>query len=154
MSPAPIDLLGFHPWVALRRFVMREYHRMREVGLFQDERVELIEGQIVRKAPKTGPHVAAVIGLTRPLLRAAGDAALVSIQLPVQLGPFSDPEPDAALLVPCRDDKEDRPQAHEVLLAVEVVDGAVDYERRVKRPLYAHHGIPELWIVELGRPMT
>lgn len=134
-----------------RRFTVAEYHRMAEAGIIgRDERVELIEGEIIEMAPIGGPHIRAVNRLNRLLLRAVGDRAEVSVQSPVRLDDGTEPEPDMALLTPPADEYGgEMPTASEVLLLVEVASTNLGYDRARKRPLYARNGIPELWIVDL-----
>jgi Uma2 family endonuclease len=134
-----------------RRFTVEEYYRMAEVGILEPgERVELIEGEIVRMAAIGSPHSGTVIRLNRLLTAGAGDRALVSVQNPVRLGRFSEPQPDVALLRPRDDDYTTaHPGPGEVLLVVEVADTTLDYDREVKAPLYAAAGIPEYWLVNL-----
>lgn len=151
MDQTPSATLPPLPDTRRRRFTVAEYHRMAEAGILApDERVELIEGDIVQMAPIGGPHIMAVIRLTRLLVRAVGDRAAVSVQSPVRLDDDSEPEPDLALLKPREDEADETtPRADEVLLLVEVADSSLRYDLRTKRPLYARSRIPELWIVDL-----
>jgi Uma2 family endonuclease len=144
-------LLAAHPWITRRKLDVAEYHRMAAAGiLHEDDRVELIEGELVEMAPIGSPHSGTVNSLTRLLVRAAGDRAVVSVQNPVRLGDHSEPEPDFTLLRPRVDDYRLRtPVAADVLLLIEVADSSLRYDRTVKLPLYARHGIPEVWIVDV-----
>ena len=126
--------------VPRRRFTVDEYYRMGEAGVFApEERVELIEGEIVSMAPIGNRHMACVARLTRALSRAVADAALVWPQgNAILLPPRNAPQPDAALLRPRADDyggSSARPE--DILLIVEVADTTYRYDRRVKVPLYA-----------------
>jgi hypothetical protein len=116
----------------------------------EDSRVELINGEIIDMAPIGSRHAAAVKQLTRILNRAVGDTAIVSVQDPIHLDPHTEPQPDLALLRP-RDDfyKTAHPRAADVLLVIEVADTSLHYDREIKLPLYARHGIPEVWLVDL-----
>ena len=124
---------------------------MGEAGVFAEgDRVELIEGELIQMSPIGSAHSGAINGTTRALVRAVGDAAIVSVQNPVRLGDHSEPEPDFLLLRPRPDDYRIRtPLAEDVLLLIEVADSSLRYDRAVKLPLYARHGIPEVWIVDL-----
>jgi Uma2 family endonuclease len=84
------------------------------------------------------------------LIRAVGNQAVVSTQNPIVLGEFSEPQPDIALLKP-RDDFYSRshPTASDVVLLIEVAESSLRYDREVKVPLYARHGIPAVWLVDL-----
>lgn len=139
------------------QFTFDEYHRMGEVGiLHEDDRVELIEGELIEMPPIGGGHMGSVIDLTRLFSRRAGDAALVSVQNPVRLPPGSEPRPDIVLLRPRPDSYRGGPPGPEdVLLLVEVADTTLAYDRDVKAPLYARAGIVEVWIVDLqGQRVT
>jgi Uma2 family endonuclease len=116
----------------------------------EDSRVELINGEIIDMAPIGSRHAAAVKQLTRILNRAVGDTAIVSVQDPIHLDPHTEPQPDLALLRP-RDDfyKTAHPRAADVLLVIEVADTSLHYDREIKIPLYARHGISEVWLVDL-----
>ncbi len=143
--------------VPRRRFTVDEYYRMGEAGVFApEERVELIDGEIMSMAPIGTRHMACVARLTRALSRAVLDAALVWPQgNAIVLPPRSAPQPDAALLRPRADDYWDaRTRPEDILLVVEVADTTYRYDRRVKLPLYARAGIGEVWIVDLTRTVV
>jgi Uma2 family endonuclease len=136
--------------ITRRRFTVHDYHRMGEAGiLHEDDRVELIEGEIVEMAAIGTRHFTCVNGLTRLLVRGVGDAAIVSVQNPVRLDEHSEPQPDLAVLQ-TRDYRESLPRPEDVLLLIEVSDTTLSYDRNVKLPLYARAGIPEVWIVDLA----
>ena len=133
---------------ARRLFTVDEYVRMCETGIIaEDDRVELIEGEIVEMSPIGQPHAALVANLNRLLVRAVGDRAVVWIQGPVRIPPRSLPQPDLALLRP-RSYKRESTTTADVLLVVEVADSSRRYDRTVKLRLYARAGIPEYWIVD------
>jgi Uma2 family endonuclease len=114
------------------------------------DRVELIEGEIIDMAPIGSRHAAAVKRIARALDRSIGEGAIVSVQNPVRLDQFSEPQPDIALLRPRADFYAGaHPGAADVLLIVEVADSSLGYDRDNKLPLYAHHGIPEVWLVDV-----
>jgi len=138
--------------ITKRKFTVDEFHRMLQAGILrEDDRVELIQGEIVEMTPVGSRHAACVKRLNRLLSRGVGDAAIVSIQDPVRLGPDSEPQPDIALLRPRPDFYADRhPAAGDVLLIVEVADTSAAYDRDTKLPLYARAGIPEVWLVDLA----
>lgn len=139
-------------FAALRhRISVGDYHRMGDAGVLAPEaRVELIEGEIVDMAPIGKAHASIVDRLNRELVRAVGERAIVRVQGPVQLGELSEPEPDLMLLMPRADFyREAAVAAADVLLIIEVADTTQRYDRRVKVPLYARHGIPETWVIDL-----
>ena len=137
--------------VPRRTLSVAEYRRMGEVGILsEDDRVELIEGELIAMSPIGSIHMGTVMLLARALFQAVGDRALLSVQNPIQLGDGSQPQPDVALLRLRADAYLTAiPRAEEVLLAVEVADTSLLYDRTVKAPLYARHGIPETWIVDV-----
>jgi Uma2 family endonuclease len=132
-------------------FTVDEYHRMSEAGILTDaDRVELIEGEIIKMSPIGKQHAACVNRLNSILNRKAGDAAIISVQNPVRLDDYSEPQPDVALLRP-REDFYSRelPGAEDVLLIIEVADTSVEYDRSVKLPLYAKANISETWLANI-----
>lgn len=132
-----------------RLFTVRDYYRMGEAGVFgPDERVELLEGEILRMNPIGPRHANCVDRLNHLFVVSLGDRAQVRIQNPVRLSEISEVQPDVALVRRDRD-TEGHPGPSDVLLLVEVADTSVAFDRRVKLPLYARAGIPEAWIVDL-----
>jgi Uma2 family endonuclease len=127
------------------------FHKMAEAGIFgEDDRIELIDGEMLTMAPIGGPHMAMVNRLNSVLVRAVGDPAVVSIQNPVSLPPDSEPQPDVVVLKPSAGAlSAGVPGPADVLLLIEVADSTLRYDRGVKLPLYARHGIQEVWIVDL-----
>lgn len=134
--------------VARRLFTVEEYHRMAEAGILgEDERVELIEGEIVQMAPIGPRHAGGVINATRLFITRLGDRAVVSPQNPVVISPRSEPQPDLLLLRPrAVSYSRELPTSQDVLLTVEVADTMVRYDRLVKARLYARAGIAEFWL--------
>ena len=129
------------------RFTVRDYHRMGEAGiLHEDDRVKLIEGEIVEMAAIGTRHFSCVNRLTRMLVMGVGDAAVVSVQNPVRLNEHTEPQPDITVIRP-RDYTESLPLPEDVLLLIEVSDTTLVYDRKVKLPLYARAGIGEVWIL-------
>ena len=131
--------------------VADEYQRMGEAGILApDERVELIEGEIIVMPPIGSAHAGLVIHLNHLLTRAVDGRALVNVQNPVRLSDLSEPEPDLALLRP-RDDfyTGAHPTPADTLLAIEISDTTLAYDRDVKVPMYARHDIPEVWVIDV-----
>jgi Uma2 family endonuclease len=135
-----------------RRFSVDEYYRMAEAGiLHEDDRVELLDGEIIEMTPIGSLHAACVDRLTRFFVSACGDRAIVRVQNPVRLSTESEPEPDLAILRPRADYyARAHPGPADVLLVIEVADSSLDYDRGRKAEAYARSGIPELWIVDLA----
>jgi Uma2 family endonuclease len=136
-----------------RYFNVDEYYRMGEAGIFtEDDRVELIEGEIIKISPIGSRHAACVNRILNKYLgRYAGQGVIVQIQNPVRLSDFSEPEPDVAVLR-ARDDfyAAAHPTPADVLLLIEVADTSVDYDRNIKLPMYARAGVPEVWLIDLS----
>ncbi|HXG68489.1 MAG TPA: Uma2 family endonuclease [Blastocatellia bacterium] len=134
-------------------FTVAEYHRMMESGILsEDDRVELIEGEIIKMSPIGSRHASCVKRLNNLLNHAVGQTAIVGVQDPVRLDEYSEPQPDIALLRPRNDFyAHSHPTPDDMLLIIEVADTSVEYDRDVKLPLYAQAGIPEVWLVNLIR---
>src|SRR3712207_3329118 len=131
------------------RFDVEEYHRMLEAGvLTEDDRVELIGGEIVDMTPIGWRHVACVNRLNMLLAAfAAGKGYTVSVQNPLRLAGDAEPQPDLALIK--ERPRREVPTPEDVLLVVEVAEASLTYDREIKLPLYARAGIPEVWLVDL-----
>jgi Uma2 family endonuclease len=131
------------------RFTVHDYHRMGEAGiLHEDDRVELIEGELVEMTAIGTRHFSCVNRLNRLLVMNVGDEAIVSVQNPVRLNEYNEPQPDVTVIRP-RDYRESLPMPEDVLLLIEVSDTTLAYDRGVKLPLYARTGIREVWILDL-----
>lgn len=134
-----------------RRFTVAEYYRMGEAEILrEDDRVELIDGEIMELAPVSGPHAASVMRINRLFRRALVDQAIVSVHNPLRLGDRSEPVPDVMLLRRIVDFyAASHPTVADVYLVVEVSDTTLQHHQQVKLPLYARHGVPEVWIADL-----
>ena len=135
-----------------RRFTVDEYERMVHAGVFaSDDRVELIEGEIIEMTPIGIPHASIVDRLNMLMARRLGDRTIVRVQGPIGfVALHSRPQPDLALLRPRKDYYAARiPGARDIFLLVEVMDTSVEYDRRRKAPLYARAGVRELWLVDI-----
>jgi Uma2 family endonuclease len=128
-----------------------EYHSMGVAGILKpEERVELIEGEIIEMAPIGAAHAGWTARLNYLLQSAVGEEALVWVQNSVRLSRNSEPEPDLALLYPRKDFYADAlPEASDVLLIIEVAQSSLRYDQDRKLPLYARHAIPEVWLLDI-----
>ncbi len=136
-----------------RRLTVDDYHKMIDVGIFQeDDRVELLDGEIYDMSPVDAIHAGQVKWLSQFLIQWAGGRVIVSIQDPIQLDDYSEPQPDLALLR-WRDDfyRQHHPTANDILLIIEVANTSASSDRTEKLPRYAAAGIPEVWIVNIKR---
>src|SRR5215213_9627158 len=132
---------------ALYRFTVEEYHQMGAAGIFAaDARVELIDGQIVEMRPVGDAHVEAVNRCNRRFTIGLGDRAVVSPQNPVRLDRHNEPQPDLAV---ARPEVVGAPRLGEILLAIEIADSSLEYDRGTKVPLYARAGVPETWLLNV-----
>lgn len=136
---------------ARKLFTTTEYHKLRETGFFtEDDRVELIDGEIIAMSPIGPKHAGCVNKLNAFLNRKVGRHAIVAPQNPVWLNEYSEPQPDIALLKP-RDDfyMNSHPTPDDTLVAIEVADSTLEGDRQIKLPKYALAGVPEFWLVDL-----
>lgn len=136
-----------------RLFTVKEYNRMVEAGILtEDDRVELIRGEIIHMSPIGRRHAAHVRRLNTLLSEKLGRRALVDTQNPVELDDSSQPQPDVVLLQPRPDFYESgHPKPEDILLLVEVADTTVESDRNVKIPLYARDGITEVWLIDINQ---
>jgi Uma2 family endonuclease len=136
-----------------RRFTNEEYHRMGEAGILRhDERVELIEGEIIEMGSIGRVHAGTVDRVANVFSRRLGIRAIVRVQNPVVfIDLLSEPQPDVTLLIPRPDFYTGgHPECGDIFLVVEVMDSTVAYDRRIKLPLYARAGVAEVWLVNVN----
>jgi Uma2 family endonuclease len=150
---AGLGIMSAHTesWPRPHRLTVDDYYRMAEAGVLSpDDRTELIEGEIVDMAPIGSVHADVVMLLTKRLFAVVGDSAGVRTQLPVRLSKHSEPQPDVALVKAKPGGyRRAHPSPGEVLLLIEVGDTTLRYDLNKKARLYATHGIPEYWVVDL-----
>lgn len=137
--------------LATMRFTVEQYHAMGRAGILtEDDRVELIGGEIVRMSPIGSEHAFCVARVQRLFSKVLGEDHTVWAQNPIVLGGLSEPQPDVALLRQPDDSyKRHLPTAADVLLVVEVADTTVERDREAKLPIYSSFGIREAWLVNL-----
>jgi len=147
-----MDDAGIAP--ARHRLNVEDFYRMAEAGIFgEDDRIELIDGDLIDMAPIGQAHAGIVNALANALYKACEGKAIVSAQNPIRLDRASEPQPDLAVLRPRADfyATGEPPGPDDVLLLVEVADTSLNFDRVVKLPLYARAGIAELWIFDIKR---
>lgn len=138
------------PAIQTKRWTRQEYDRMAELGLFSpDDRLQLIEGDILTMTPQNSPHAATIGNTQRALERLFGPNVWVRVQMPLIIDPNSEPEPDLAVVPGAPADYRDE-HPRTAMLVVEVSDSTLPLDRDRKRALYARAGIPEYWIVNLA----
>lgn len=135
-----------------KRFTVDEYHKLGSAGvLSEDDRIELVQGELIQMPPIGSVHAGIVGRLDRYFQASLGASAVVWTQNPVTFPPDSEPQPDLALLKARADDYlSTLPGSADVLLIIEVADTTLAYDRDVKIPLYAKNGIPEAWLIDVA----
>jgi Uma2 family endonuclease len=135
--------------IEVRRWTREEYEKMIDAGIFPPEtRAELVDGEILNMTPQKRAHGAAIRSAEEALRSAFKSGYDVQTQLPLALGPSSEPEPNLAVVSGSWRDYRDAHPSSAVLI-VEIADTSLEYDRNRKGPLYAGSGIPEYWIVNL-----
>ncbi len=131
------------------RWTRKEYEHMVRAGVFDpDQRVELIEGNVINRVPQNEPHAVSVSLADSALRNVFGTGYVIRPQFPLSLGLLSQPEPDIAVVAGApRDFVASHPQS--AVLVVEISSSTLNYDRTTKLALYARHGIPTYWIVNL-----
>jgi Uma2 family endonuclease len=150
MDTAPVDIMARYK-VPRHRLTRRDYHRMGEAGILgNNDRVELLEGQLVDMSPIGPRHAIVTENLMELLVTAFAGQARVRCQDPVVLNDGSEPQPDLALVQrPWRGYPHTHPGPDDIFLLIEVADTSLDFDRTVKLELYARAAIREVWIVDL-----
>lgn len=136
-----------------RKFTVKQYHQMIEACILtENDRVELLRGEIVEMAAVGRRHAACVNRLNALFNQRLAQEVIVAVQNPVELEDNSEPQPDIALLRRRADFYEARhPQVEDVLLLVEAADTTIESDREVKIPLYASSGVSEVWLVDINQ---
>jgi Uma2 family endonuclease len=135
-----------------KRFTISEYYRLTELGFFQEnDRIELIRGEIIEMAAKGTPHVNCCRNLLMQLAILISGQAKLQCQDPISLPTTnSEPEPDLTII---RNRKDDyllgHPQPEDILLVIEIADSTLKYDREIKLPLYTEAGIFHYWLFNL-----
>ena len=137
--------------VKKRLFTVEEYHQMAEAGILrEDDRVELIDGEIIQMSPIGHRHMVCVNRANTLFIQAFGNGAVVSPQNPVRLTDWTEPQPDLVVFKPRADFyAKKEPVPEDVLFMVEIAETTLSYDRKIKLPRYAAAGIPEFWIGDL-----
>lgn len=134
-----------------KRFTIDEYHRLIDLGfLTEDDRVELIRGEIMQMAAKGTPHTVCCSNLIGELAGLLASRATLRCQDPIILPSNSEPEPDFVIAKKRSDNYlSAHPNASDILLVIEIADSTLKYDQEVKSSLYAEAGIPDYWIFNL-----
>ena len=136
-----------------KRFTRREVDRMQELGFFEDQRCELIEGELIDKMGQNPPHAQAIQNVVFLLARMFG-LRQVRAQLPIEAADTDQnrnlPEPDIAVLKEIGSYDKRHPRGGETVLIVEIADRSLRQDLTVKRSLYARAAVPEYWVLDLS----
>jgi Uma2 family endonuclease len=136
------------PEVRVRPLRRAEYDVLVEHGMLTEEdRIELLDGELVAMSPQNAPHAGLVEALTERLVPALAGIARVRVQLPLAAGEHSEPEPDIAIVPP--DEPRDR-HPERALLVIEVADATVRLDLVRKARIYAAAGVPTYWVIDIG----
>ena len=138
------------------QFTVKQFHQMAESGILsENERLELIRGEMIDMSPIGTRHSGCVLFLSNLLALLLGGLSLINVQNPVELDETSEPQPDIALLKPRADFyRTAHPQPEDIFLLIEVADTTVKYDREVKIPLYAEANIPEVWLLDVNQEVV
>jgi len=134
-------------------FTVHKYHKMMETGILtKEDRVELINGEIIKSSPIKSTHASIVDILTEELIFQLRKKAIIRTQNPITLNDFSEPEPDLAVVAFRKDRyRNQHPSPNDTFLVIEVADSTLSTDRTIKIPLYATANIPEYWIVNIPK---
>ena len=148
MLQSMLDLDDLKP-DGTRPLSRREYDELVNLGVFDDEKIELLRGMLVTMSPQGSPHARTVVWLTRRLITALDETWQVRPGLPYAASDDSEPEPD--LVVTLEDPAQpDHPST--ALLLIEISNSSLRKDRKIKLPIYAEAGVPEYWIVDVSKP--
>lgn len=132
-----------------RSFTVSEYYKMYQMGLFRNEKLELLEGEIFKMSPIGAKHSDCVDYLNSYLVYILYKEATIRVQEPIELSDNTEPEPDLVIAQKKRYKKK-HPTPKDVYLIIEVSDSSYHYDREHKLPIYSQNGIPEVWIINVN----
>jgi Uma2 family endonuclease len=134
-----------------KRFRVEDYRKMTEVGILPEESGwEVIDGYLIDKMSIGSRHASIVKRLNKIFTNLVGNETIISVQDPIHIDDYNEPEPDIAILKPREDFyAENHPLQQDILLLIEVSDSTIEYDREIKKTLYAEAGITEYWLVNL-----
>ena len=134
-------------------FTVDEYYKMVDAGILHEEdRTELIDGEIILMSPMGSHHAAVVTRVTDLFVPLFKGKALLRPQLPLRLNDLNESQPDIVLLKPKKDCYVSRhPGPADVFLVMEIADSSLRYDRDVKLPIYATAQLDEVWIAHLSK---
>lgn len=142
-----LDLEDIKPGT-IRPLLRVEYDRLIDLGVFDDEKIELLRGMLVTMSPQGDRHVWMVVFLNKRLVNQVGDAYDVCPAGPLCATPDSEPEPDFSIIP---HDPARRKKPTTALLVIEVANSSLRKDRKIKKAIYAEAGVPEYWIIDVSR---
>lgn len=135
----------------IHRFTVDDFARMGEAGILtEDDRVELIDGEVREMTPIGPPHAWTVDRLTVLIATRLAGTAHLRVQGPIRLGRHTEPQPDLSVSRRARAYTNRHPDADDLLLVIEVSDSSLQYDRAEKVPRYGKAGVPETWVVDVS----
>lgn len=147
MLQSMLDLEDIKP-ATVRPLMREEYDRLIDLGVFDDEKIELLRGVLVTMSPQGEPHLWMMIYLNKRIVREVGDDFDVCPAGPLCATPDSEPEPDLYVIP---HDPKRRTKATTALLVIEIANSSLRKDRKIKKGIYAEAGVPEYWIVDVSR---
>ncbi len=137
--------------ISRKTFTVSDYYKMAETGIIKpDDRVELLNGEIITMSPIKSFHAGIVNYLCRVLNEKLKGKATILPQNPIHLNNRSEPEPDISVAKFKSDDyRQNHPTADELWVVIEVADSSLNVDRTIKAPLFAEANIPEYWIINI-----
>jgi Uma2 family endonuclease len=138
------------PKITRRLFTVHEFHEMAKAGIIaENERVELIEGEIIQMSPIGKPHVLGIARLNRQLSQLIGDDGLISPQGSFRISERTELLPDIVVIQ--NKEYDEIPGPSDALLVIEVSDSSLSRDTGSKAAIYAEAGVPEYWVWDVKR---
>jgi Uma2 family endonuclease len=139
--------------ITRKQFTVDEYYQMLEVGIIHpDDRLELIEGEIVQMSPMSVKHANCIMFLNEELMYLVRKKATIRPQLPLHVNELSEPEPDLAVIKKTyNQSQQGHPTPNDVYIAIEVSLSTLNYDMNVKVPVYAKNNVAEVWVIDLDK---
>src|SRR4051794_26169227 len=131
------------------RWTYDEYYRMADAGFFRDQRVELIDGEIIEMPPQGEPHGVVIMIVTDVMKDTFGKHHAIRVQLPLRTAVDEEPEPDVAVTAGDKRDSLTSGRPRSALLVIEVAGTILTYDLGEKAEIYAGAGIEDYWVLDI-----
>jgi Uma2 family endonuclease len=137
-----------------KRWTREECAKLESSGIWDQQHLELVNGELINKMGKNRPHVNALVAVQAWLIRTFGEQ-FVNPEAPLDVAPednpTNEPEPDVIVLAkPSRKIQSANPRPADVRLLVEISDSSLAFDLTTKAELYARAGIPEYWVLDVA----